>query len=277
MKKMKLISGIIAAAMAVTSMSAATAFAADVAVKVGTDTKKPGEEFSVAVDLSGVPSSGLSTIDFAVSYDASLIDITGVTLGTIGNTGAAAQEGSDLGETVFNWYKGDGEIEIVWATGLTDANYWVKKDGTLATITGTVKSDAKTGSKADLKVKAIGREVYPGGAANTDILFSAIGETATTDYTAAPTNGYVQIGEEGGDTPSTLKYGDVDCNGDVNVADAVLLARFEAEDSEVTVSAQGKLNADCFADGKGALTTEDLNALLSYLAGIYKEADLPIK
>ncbi len=274
MKRMKLISGIIAAAMAVTSMSAVTAFAADVAVKVGTDTKNPGEEFSVTVDLSGVPSSGLSTIDFAISYDASLIDITGVTLGSIGSTGAAAQEGSDLGDTVFNWYKNDGEIEIVWATGLTDSSYWVSKDGTLATISGTVKSDAAKGSKADLKVKAVGREAYPGGSANADILFTAIGESSTTDYTAAPTNGYVQIG--GGTVNPTVTYGDVDCNGDVNVADAVLLARLEAEDKEVTVTAQGKLNADCSNDGKGALTAEDLNALLSYLAGIYKYDQLPI-
>jgi len=273
MKKMKLISGIIAAAMAVTSMSAMTAFAADVAVKVGTDTKDPGQEFSVTVDLSGVPSSGLSTIDFAISYDASLIDITGVALGSIGNTGASAQEGADMGDTVFNWYKNDGEIEIVWATGLTDSSYWVTKDGTLATISGTVKSDAAKGSKADLKVKAVGREAYPGGPANTDILFSAIGESATTDYTAAPTDGYVQIG---GTVTPTATYGDVDCNGDVNVADAVLLARLEAEDKEVTVSAQGKLNADCSKDGKGALTADDLNVLLSYLAGIYQYSELPI-
>lgn len=267
---MKLISGIIAAAMAVTSMSAATAFAADVAVKVGTDTKNPGEEFSVTVDLSGVPSSGLSSIDFAVSYDASLIDITDVSLGTIGNTGAAAQEGAELGDTVFSWYKGDGEIEIIWATGLTDANYWVKKDGTFATITGTVKSDAAKGSKADLKVKAVNREQYPGGPANTDILFSALGETATTDYTAAPTDGAVIIGG----TVSENKYGDVDCNGDVNVADAVLFARFLAEDQEVTVSNQGKANADCFADANGNLSSEDLSALMEFLASL--RAELPV-
>lgn len=268
---MKLISGIIAAAMAVTSMSAATAFAADVAVKVGTDTKNPGEEFSVTVDLSGVPSGGLSTIDFAVSYDASLIDIKDVTMGSIGNTGAAAQEGADLGDTVFNWYKGDGEIEIVWATGLADSAYWIKKDGTLATITGTVKSTAAKGSKADLKVKAINREMYPGGSANTDILFSALGETATTDYTAAPTDGAVIIGEG---SVADVIYGDVDCNEAVNVADAVLFARFLAEDKEITVTSQGKANAACFTDANNLLNSDDLSALMEYLAGL--KASLPV-
>ena len=72
--------------------------------------------------------------------------------------------------------------------------------------------------------------------------------------------------------------GDVDCNGDVNVADAVLLARFLAEDKEATVSAQGKLNAQCYDDGTEDITTDDLGAILEYLAGIIaKQSDLPKK
>lgn len=64
-------------------------------------------------------------------------------------------------------------------------------------------------------------------------------------------------------------YGDVDCSGDVKIADAVLLARYLAED-KVTVTAQGKVNADCFADGKGALNSDDVASLLKYLAGSAK-------
>ena len=70
------------------------------------------------------------------------------------------------------------------------------------------------------------------------------------------------------DNPTTL-MGDVDCSGDVKIADAVLLARYVAEDP-VTVTTQGKLNADCFADGSGALTSEDLASLLKFLAGVTK-------
>ena len=58
--------------------------------------------------------------------------------------------------------------------------------------------------------------------------------------------------------------GDVDCSGDVRIADAVLLARYLAEDP-VTVTAQGKVNADC--DGDRIITTGDLSALLQFLAG----------
>ncbi|MBQ5334899.1 MAG: glycoside hydrolase family 9 protein [Oscillospiraceae bacterium] len=67
------------------------------------------------------------------------------------------------------------------------------------------------------------------------------------------------------DPGSTPLYGDVDCSGDVKIADAVLLARYVAED-QVTVTTQGKLNADCFADGKGALDSNDLSSLLKFLA-----------
>ena len=81
-----------------------------------------------------------------------------------------------------------------------------------------------------------------------------------------------------GPGPSTDTFlGDVDCNSDVNVADAVLLARFLAEDKEVTVSAQGKLNAQCCDDGTEDINTDDLTAILEYLAGIIKDQkDFPV-
>ena len=66
--------------------------------------------------------------------------------------------------------------------------------------------------------------------------------------------------------PADGLAGDVDCSGTVNVADAVMLARFLAEDSEITVSAQGKLNAN--VNGDSDTTTDDLTFILEYLAGM---------
>ena len=60
--------------------------------------------------------------------------------------------------------------------------------------------------------------------------------------------------------------GDVDCNGNVNVADAVLLARFNSEDQEAVVTAQGKVNAEVTDDGN--VNNDDLTYILEYLAGI---------
>lgn len=271
MKKSKLISGIMALAMAVSGMSYTAASAADVGVKVGSDTKQPGDSFSVNVDLSGVPSAGLSSVDFAISYDSSLIDITDVSMGTIGNTGAASEEGSDLGKTVFNWNKTNGQVIIVWSTGLTDSSKWIKSDGTLATISGKVSSSAANGSTADLKVVAVKRPDYPDGPDNSTIVFSGVGESSTADYTASATNGKIEIGTPTTESTSgpTPKYGDVDCNGEVKIADAVLLARYVAEDA-VTVTSQGKINANCYNDGTDAITSEDIASLLKFLAGATK-------
>ena len=268
--KKKLISGFMAAAMAMASFSASVASAADVGLKIGSETKKAGETFKIDVELSGVPSGGLSSVDFAISYDPSIVSITGVELGSAGSTGAASQEGSDLGETVFSWYKADKEIVIIWSTGLSDSTYWIKKDGILATISGTVSSNAKNGDVCDLKAKAVGRPEYPKGGDNSDILFSAVADIST-DYTANITNGKITVDDGSSqetDPPAQAKIGDVDCNGDVNIADAILLARFNAEDTDITVTTQGKVNAQCVEDG--VIDGNDLAALCEYLAGIEK-------
>ena len=62
--------------------------------------------------------------------------------------------------------------------------------------------------------------------------------------------------------------GDVDCNGVVQVADAILLARYVAED-KVNITTQGRKNAEL--SGDSTLTSDDISVLLRYLAGIVKE------
>ncbi len=60
--------------------------------------------------------------------------------------------------------------------------------------------------------------------------------------------------------------GDTDCSGVVNIADAVLLARFCAEDALITVTAQGKQNSDL--DGDAQVGAPDLAILLELLANL---------
>ena len=60
--------------------------------------------------------------------------------------------------------------------------------------------------------------------------------------------------------------GDADCNGEVNIADGVLIARFLAEDTEITVSTQGKANAEL--TDKSTLNSDDLIFLLRMLANL---------
>ncbi len=89
--------------------------------------------------------------------------------------------------------------------------------------------------------------------------------TTTTTTTTVETTTSKQEETTGAPEKIHLK-GDVDCSGEVNIADAVMLARFNAEDKEIEVSAQGKANADC--DGVEGVGAGDLSALLEYLAGL---------
>ena len=66
--------------------------------------------------------------------------------------------------------------------------------------------------------------------------------------------------------------GDVDCNGKVEIADAILLARWLAEDKDITVTTAGLDDADL--NGDGQVTTDDSAKLLRLLAGA-DDDDLP--
>ncbi|HAG13847.1 MAG TPA: hypothetical protein DCG49_08305, partial [Ruminococcus sp.] len=58
--------------------------------------------------------------------------------------------------------------------------------------------------------------------------------------------------------------GDVNCDDDVDVADAVLLARFCAEDKEAIITEQGFLNADM--DENGKIESNDTITILKKIA-----------
>lgn len=280
MKKMNIVSGLTALAMSASLLSAGmTAFAADtITATVGKDTVKPGAEYKVTVDLASVPSAGVSSVDFAIDYDSSIIDVTDVTLGTVGQTGAENAEGADLKGTLFNWYKTDKQIIIIWATGVTDGSNWISKDGTFLTISGTAKSTAKNGDVSKLQIVPVDRAAYPGGGKNDAIVFSGVkSKTDITDYAAKTVDGEVVISDGNGTTPEPQpagKPGDINCDGKIDVKDAVLLARMAGGDSTVNsvVTDEGKGNADVKADG--TIDTNDLTLLLQCIVGAVSESDL---
>ena len=63
---------------------------------------------------------------------------------------------------------------------------------------------------------------------------------------------------------AALLAGDADCKNGVDVSDAVLTARFAAEDSEAKISALGKQNAD--VNGDGSITSADVVLILKIIA-----------
>ncbi|MBP0966553.1 MAG: dockerin type I repeat-containing protein [Oscillospiraceae bacterium] len=60
------------------------------------------------------------------------------------------------------------------------------------------------------------------------------------------------------------KPGDANCDGGIDVSDAVLIARFAAEDRDAVITDQGKTNAD--VTGDGTVTAEDTSRILLYIA-----------
>lgn len=104
-------------------------------------------------------------------------------------------------------------------------------------------------------------EVTAVGGVQTSSSSSSTEKTTTTTSTSTTTT----LTEDTTPPPNNL-LGDVDCDGKVRVADAILLARYIAED-DVFVSAQGKANAELGGNTK-TLTTDDLIALLQMLAGL---------
>ena len=100
-----------------------------------------------------------------------------------------------------------------------------------------------------------------------------VGGNGTTFSTRRNDNEYARIDTR--DTPGYLTgikesmkpcRGDVNCDGGVDVSDAVLLARFTAEDQEAVIEDQGKKNAD--VDGAFGLTGDDVIFILQFIAKI---------
>ncbi len=79
----------------------------------------------------------------------------------------------------------------------------------------------------------------------------------------------------GGPTTETL-YGDANCDGKIEIADATLILQFLTNKDEYELTTQGMLNADVIGNGDG-VTAQDALVIQQIDAGIYKAAELPIK
>ena len=95
---------------------------------------------------------------------------------------------------------------------------------------------------------------------------TTVSTSETTETTASSSD---TSSETSKDDPSKLHLGDVNCSGKVDISDAVLLARFVAEDTEANVSVQGKKNAD--VNKNSNLESDDVTLILKYIAKLVKE------
>lgn len=79
-------------------------------------------------------------------------------------------------------------------------------------------------------------------------------------------------------TPSSgnTLYGDANCDGKIEIADATLILQFLTNKDEYSLTDQGMKNADVTGNGDG-VTAQDALVIQQVDAGIYKVSDLPIK
>ena len=273
MKVRKIVAGLAAVSM-LAAFSAQSVFAAEtVTISADKVTAKAGAEFTMNVELSDVPAAGISVCEFAVTYDASVVEVTGVAVGKIADKGADAAEKFEGASAFESDYSTAGVINVSYTTGLDDAAYWITEDGVMLTITGKVNASAKDGTVSEFKIGAIDRETTEGsGAANSAISIGNIGADYTvTKFEAAVSNGSVTVKNDA-TTPSTgdVTYGDVNCDGDVNLLDVLALNRNLLTGEALTD--QGKVNADVDKDGKP--TAVDALNILKFTIKLVQE--LPV-
>lgn len=274
MKLKRILSGAIACAMAATvaSSMAATATAAGngVAIEVGSTTAEAGGTFSVDVSVTSVPSTGISALEFAIGYDASVVSITGISAGALADTGAAAAElnlNSALSGTMvsgstyscFDYAILSDQVSATWVTGLEDSQYWLKDTGVLFTITGKIADDASV-NKTDLKVEAIKRETSAGSGQVNSLMYAVAidSDLNVTNYTVTGTNGTITI-DSG--TVTTPLYGDIHIDGVVDGKDVVKLSQAVAR--VVTLTDEEEANADVVLDN--SVDGKDLVRLSQYI------------
>jgi hypothetical protein len=314
MKTKKVVVGTMTAALLSLTLSALPiTFAAGetVQISVGSEEVKPGDEFSVDVVLTDIPSTGIQGCDFAVSYDNTIITITSVEAGALTETGASEADSTASLIPNFESYilNDKGCVNITWSTSLSDSQYWLQGSGVFCTITGTVSSSAANGTTTDLKLIPISRDSYPdSGTSNAKITAGYVSGSKTVKYDVVSSNGTITISVPVTTAPTTeaptaapttaaptaapttaapatvaptvaptttapatdVLYGDADCNGSVEISDAVRIMSYTNNTIQYPLSEQGLNNADVYNRGDG-LNNMDALAVQKRCANVLSE------
>ncbi len=253
MKTKKVVVGAIAATMlslSVCPIAPAVAANDTVQISVSKVEAKAGEKVTVDVSFADIPSTKIQSTDFAIAFDSTYFTIDEVKAGSSANTGANSGDvTADI--AIFESSVADGEVKLVWTTGLEDSSYWIGKDGVFCTISGTVSADAPEGTVIDFSVVPRSGETYPGsGVENNIIRCGYFDGTEGVSYKVNTVDGYVKVMDE---TPKPSdKRGDANCDGIIDISDAVLIMQslanpdvYGVKGSDPThITDQGLKNAD---------------------------------
>jgi uncharacterized protein YuzE len=272
MKVRKIVASLAALSMLAAFPAQAVLAADTVAIKADKVEVAAGENFTLNVSLDGVPTQGISVIEFAVKYDASVVSDIKVAAGEVAQNGVDSVEKFEGASAFMADTSTSGLITITYSTAQSDAKYCISKSGAYAVITGTVKSGTAA-KEYPVEIVAIDRETKQGsGTTNKDIKAGYIdADNNATYYDTTVTAGAIVVTDgttptEGGD----IVWGDVDENGKVNILDVIALNKHLMINAEI--GTQGKLNADVNKSGK-----PDSTDALNILKYIVKLVELPVK
>lgn len=248
MKTKKIVIGTMAAAMlslSVCSLIPATAAGETVQISAGNATAKAGETFEVEVKLADIPDTGVRGCRFSIEFDNSIVTIDDVTAGTLTNTGVDSSDPSADMLPIFNCAieNDEGFASVMWSTAVDDATYWLKGEGVLCTIKGTVVSNAKDGAKSSIDIVPVkSMTSTDSGVVNDTIDCGYIKNDAIVSYDVKTISGSVTVGDAGSSTTSVK--GDANCDGKVTMADAAAIFQAIGNKDKYALSTQGAANAD---------------------------------
>lgn len=279
MKTKRTMAGILAMAMAASALAFNPVFAAGgIGISAEKVSAKAGAEFTLAVSLKDVPSTGVGGCEFSLAYDSSIVTVTGVTAGTVAQTGADDQESAFAGEapSFDSNFSTAGVIDVIYSTGLTDSAYMVKQDGVFLTITGTVNESAKVGDVSEFKIQPIDRETTPGsGTKNDQIVFASIAEDGTvSNYDTVVSDGSVTV--VGDSETTTVVTTTTGSESTTTATKETTVTKDTADTKETTTGSEDEANyGDANLDGKVDLT--DAVTLNKYLAGLVTASEQAVK
>ena len=204
MKATKTLAGALALTMLASTAVSFQVSAADASVtlKGAKVEAEAGGAFSVDVSLADIPSTKINVMDFAVTYDNTVLNVDSVKIGKSADVDVSG-DSTAADAPVFNTNIKDSEITVSWSTALGSAS-WIAEDGVILTISGTVKDDVKDGTVTPIDFAPVTRETYQGsGENNKSMVIGYVNGKDAASYTIKTEAGSVTVGKSGQTTTET--------------------------------------------------------------------------